>query len=62
METACKKNNETRKAKIWSLFTSSLHILLLFKSFFIYLFSAFYDTMKHEFLETIQSIEDLSTI
>ena len=43
METACKKNNHKGKRKAWSLFTSSLHILLLFKNVFISLFS---DTLK----------------
>ena len=44
METACKKNNH--KTKTSSLFTSSLHILLLFKNVFISLFSASHDILK----------------
>ena len=46
METACKKNNDTRKTKTKSLFTSSLHILLLFKIIFISLFSVSHDILK----------------
>ena len=44
METACKKNNH--KTKTSSLFTSNLHILLLFKNVFISLFSASHDILK----------------
>ena len=47
METACKKNNHTGKTKTSPLFTSSLHILLLFKKVFISLFSASHDTLNH---------------
>ena len=31
METGCKKNNDTRRTKAESLFTSSINILFLFK-------------------------------
>ena len=41
LETAGKKNNDIRREK-----TSSLHIFLLFKKFFIPLFSASHDTLK----------------
>ena len=46
METACKKNKDTRWMKTESVFTSSLDILVLFKNFFISLFSASHDILK----------------
>ena len=48
IETACKKNNQTGKTKTWSLFTSILLILLLFKNVFISFFSASYDLLKEQ--------------
>ena len=56
METPCKKNNHTDKTKASSLFTSSLHILLLFKNVFICIFSASQDILKTRVLEN--PIED----
>ena len=43
IEATCKEKNDTRKTKTQSTFALSLHILLLFKNFFISLFSAPYD-------------------
>ena len=40
MEITRKKNNDTDKTKTKSLFTQTLNIFLLFKNFFISLFSA----------------------
>ena len=62
METACKKNKNknTCKTKASLLFTSSLHILLLFKDFFLFsLLSVIY--WKHD-LKQCNPNEDLSTI
>ena len=60
IEIACKKNNDTRKTKTGSPFTSSLHILLLFKKFPYSQLPTIY--WKHEFLETMQSHWGISTI
>ena len=46
MQTACKKNNGTRRKKTCTLFTSSLHILLVFKNLFIPNFPASHDKLK----------------
>ena len=46
IETAFKKYNHTGKTNIYSLFTSSLHIFLLFKNVSLSVFSASHDILK----------------
>ena len=48
------RKTKTRETKTYSLFTSSLHILSLFKNFLISLVSASYDILKTQ-LETMPS-------
>ena len=46
MKIAGKKYNDSQIKKSETLLTSSLHVVLLFKNFFIPLFPASHDTLK----------------